>query len=386
MTILKDFPLLYGLTSKGAIKQWHIKVISEDGDIFIVTTHGKKDGKQQQDAVTITSGKNLGRANQTTVEQQAIAEATSKWTEKKERDHYEETEEAAKSHDTAVQGPMLALKFADRGHNIKYPAYVQPKLNGVRVLAHVDTKARTVKFMSRKGKEYIGFPELKQQCLTLCASLRPNKIVLDGEFFNKDLSLQQIISRVKREKVAHEDAKAIQYHVYDIADDTLTFHERHNMFMELFDEYEDLDIPVSDNNIFYVETLTAFTVDAIAEHHQKFAQEYEGTMIRNREGKYKFNHRSADLLKMKDFEEEEFEIVDVHGEGKGREAGLALFVCKTKEGSTFTVRPRGSFEHRTQLLKDRAKLIGEQLTVRFLEWSADKVPQHPIGLTVRDYE
>lgn len=388
---VKKWPTLYGVTSNGGTKVWNIRVERESDSCFlIVTEHGKLGGKMQADSVTITQGKNIGRANETTVQEQAFFDAESKWTKKRDRDQYTEQQPSAGSKTKTTSTnlfPMLALKFQERKHDIKWPAFVQPKLNGVRVLAFVDIDNQTVKFMSRKGKEYLGFDNIKKECLELVNTyieLTPSvevhaPLILDGEFFNKDLSLQEITSRVKQTKKAHPQADQIQYHVYDIAEADLFFGTRLMTLNAMFGDHRS-------RSVFLVETDKAMNEKEVVDLHKHYAQEFEGVMVRNVGGRYKFGHRSADLQKLKEFIDEEFEIVDVNGNGVGREEGLALFVCKTDEGNEFTVRPRGSFEHRRELLADRKNLIGKQLTVRFLEWSADKIPQHPIGIVVRDYE
>ena len=48
--------------------------------------------------------------------------------------------------------PMLAQSHDKHGHKIKYPAYVQPKLDGIRCFVHVDGESVTLK--SRTGKEF----------------------------------------------------------------------------------------------------------------------------------------------------------------------------------------------------------------------------------------
>lgn len=60
---------LYKPAKTGATQQWSIEVV---GDSFICT-YGQLDGKMQTQ-VTKCEGKNIGRANETTLEQQAVLE------------------------------------------------------------------------------------------------------------------------------------------------------------------------------------------------------------------------------------------------------------------------------------------------------------------------
>lgn len=373
------FPTLYGLTSRGEVKIWSIAVEEKmlHSHPVIVTTHGKLGGKMQIDTVEVPKGKNIGRENETTQHQQALLEAESKWTAKRDRELYSETQPTPGQKEIAKL-PMLAKKFNEQGGKIVYPAFVQPKLNGVRCLAHVTGGGTHVKFISRKNVEYKGLDHIAEEVLKLSAG---EDRIFDGELFNPDLSLQEIISRVKREKSTHEDVASIQYHIYDMADDRRPFVKRTEKLGDLFHILHSFQ---------YLVRVLTYSVESEKDirqnYHGEFIKDgYEGTMVRNASGMYKFNHRSVDLQKLKDFEEDEFEIVGGKT-GVGREAGCILYICRTQEGREFTVRPKGSLDQRRLWLKKIKQDTGKDLTVRYLEMSADKIPQHPIGLAVRDYE
>lgn len=73
--IIKSFIPLYSLNTNGTIQKWHITV---NGDM-IFKEYGQEGGSMQIVAETITKGKNIGKANQTTPTQQALLEATAQW-------------------------------------------------------------------------------------------------------------------------------------------------------------------------------------------------------------------------------------------------------------------------------------------------------------------
>ena len=110
---------------------------------------------------------------------------------------------------------------------------------------------------------------------------------------------------------------------------------------------------------------------------------HEGTILRNIDAPYEIKKRSKNLQKYKDFQDEEFKIIDFT-EGKGVEKGLILWICETKEGNTFTVRPKGTHEERRTLYKNGKKYIGKKLTVIFQEYTKDGIPRFPVGKTIRD--
>ena len=108
------------------------------------------------------------------------------------------------------------------------------------------------------------------------------------------------------------------------------------------------------------------SVDDVHECHGKFTSSgYEGTMIRNRLGAYAHN-RSYNLQKFKDFEENEFLIVDVK-EATGNDEGTAIIQCSTAKnnshGDLVWVRPKGSRAYRASLLE--SQIVDKLLTVRY---------------------
>ena len=120
---------------------------------------------------------------------------------------------------------------------------------------------------------------------------------------------------------------------------------------------------------------------------EKYTKEgYEGLIIRNKKGLYEENTRSVNLQKLKKFVDEEFEIIDYTTPNIGKEVGCVIWICKTKEGKKFNVRPSGNYQERKQLYKNAKKYIGKMLTVRYQELTNGNVPRFPVGVTIRDYE
>ena len=120
--------------------------------------------------------------------------------------------------------------------------------------------------------------------------------------------------------------------------------------------------------------------------HKKHVEDgHEGTMIRDKDSVYEVGQRSNYLLKFKDFQTEEFEIVGAKT-GHGRDADSVVWVCKTRDGQQFTVRPEGTIAQRAKQYKNREKFMGKMLTVRFQNLTALGVPRFPVGVVVRDYE
>ena len=82
------FSTLYKKTNTGAIQSWTVSV----DDTRIITYHGQHMGKLQKTEDTIKEGKNAGRANATTAQEQANAEAKAKWEKQKKKGYVEHIE------------------------------------------------------------------------------------------------------------------------------------------------------------------------------------------------------------------------------------------------------------------------------------------------------
>jgi DNA ligase-1 len=269
---------------------------------------------------------------------------------------------------------MLAHEYSKRSHNIKFPCYAQPKLNGIRNLAKLVDET-TVRHSSRGGKIFNTLSHISEE-IKKRSMLEPGEI-FDGELFSPHLTFQEICAAVKRESEVNPDTLLLEYHVYDFADPTLKFSER---LAKLSEKITD------DHIIKLVETrLIESEEDLILYHKTNVDRGFEGTMIRNMDGAYVFKNRSSDLQKYKDFLEAEFEIVGGK-EGSGKSEGQCVFSCITENGGAFDVRCVGSNEVREEQLINLESYIGKMLTVKYQTLSDDGIPIFPVGITLRDYE
>lgn len=80
------FPSLQGEATTGKAKIWSIRVFQRDLSAVIETSHGYLGGKIQVNEKVITTGKNIGKKNETTPLQQAESEARAAWIKKKKVD------------------------------------------------------------------------------------------------------------------------------------------------------------------------------------------------------------------------------------------------------------------------------------------------------------
>lgn len=140
----EELPTLYKMDSKGKIRQWTIFCSEHTTYSLYEQEHGLKDGKLQTTSTEFKTGKNIGKVNETTHWEQCLAEAQSLWTKKKEREGYSETIPTDRP-----CLPMLAKVYKDHKKKVKFPCYVDAKVDGC---VSGDTLIKTKEFGYRTIK------------------------------------------------------------------------------------------------------------------------------------------------------------------------------------------------------------------------------------------
>ena len=103
----------------------------------------------------------------------------------------------------------------------------------------------------------------------------------------------------------------------------------------------------------------------------------EGQMLRIGSSLYE-GKRTKSLLKRKEFQDEEYEVVAVV-EGQGNWTGYGKAVtCKLANGETFNAGIKGDREFCKQLLVNADKHVGSDATIRFQNLSSTGVPRFPV--------
>lgn len=398
---MKTFPKLYKKTNTGAIQQWTIGV-SVDVDYppeeqhgLIWTEHGQVDGKLQTTSDTITEGKNVGRSNETTPVEQALAEAKAKWTKQKKKGYVESVVAAmADEVDEVIEGGILPMLAPNKSYpkddelqkRIVFPCFFQPKLDGMRCIAIVEDGVCEI--WSRTRKRINTVPHIVE---ALEKQFPIGRIVWDGELYNHEFKdrFEDLLSILRGDEPDEEgEYLQAEYHVYDCLEQNL-LDTPHTMESSFEDRNRSINCFMfkSDSPIKRVKTTQVNDlVELNSEYEAALVDGYEGGMARNRIAKYESGKRSKNLQKMKEFQDAEFEIIGAE-DGRGKDAGtVAKFVCVTKEGKEFRPRLKATYTRRRELMKDPSQWKGKILTVTFKRWTSDNVPYIPIGKAIRDYE
>ena len=355
--------MLFARTNTGAIQTWTIEV---DGNKYR-THYGQVDGAIQTTEWTFCEGKNTGKKNATTAEDQAVKEAKATWKKKKESGYFENIK---KIDEVSFTEPMLAKNYDDYKDDLKYPVYSQPKLDGIRCVVKKDG------MWSRNGKPIISAPHVLIALKSFFDKF-PDAI-LDGELYADKFSndFNAICSLVKKTKPTDEDLaeseKNIQYWVYDWIVQK-TFSERNADITTYF---------VNNNVVRRVPTHLVGTITHLNELYEKYIDEgYEGQMVRT-DGPYE-NKRSKHLLKRKEFQDAEFKILDIV-EGVGNKSGMAGYmVFKNHKNIEFHSNIKGDREYLKELLKNKKKYIGKSATVKYFNLTPDdEIPRFPYVINI----
>jgi DNA ligase-1 len=278
--------------------------------------------------------------------------------------------------------PMLAYPVSDKPIDYTNKVSMQPKLDGVRCLIQNEKREgyEVVVAYSRTGKVWKNINHI-------LGSLRPffdanPNVILDGELYNHALrdNFEKIISCVRKTKPTamdrSESRKLVQFHCYDIVDETLTFEER-NYFVQKH-------LPKT-YGIKTVKT-QAVASESLSKvvHQQNLDAGYEGSILRAN-NVYKCG-RSWSLRKFKDFHDAEATLTDwVEGKGK-RKGTIGKFMAVDADGNEFGMPVMDNFKKLQAMFKDMQSWIGKQATFTYFERTKAGSYRHPLFKAIRDYE
>jgi ATP-dependent DNA ligase len=364
---MQTFPELSTTDSKNKTRVWNIWVENKDTYSLIITEYGVKDGKMIHSEIIITDGKNLNKSNSTSHYTQAISQAQSKHEKKQTSSNYRNIETETKNESEPVCLPMLAQDYSKHVNKVIFPTFCQPKLDGNRAVYNNDSK----KITSRTGKEWTSLENTE-----LYKELLDFPFVCDGELYCHDPDFKfESLGILRKKKLSSKDyinLNKIEYWIYDIVDTTKTFVMRNKILKDFFVKNTFLKLK-------YVTTELITDKAVLDKTHGKYISEgYEGTMVRNSSGMYKLNYRSPDLLKKKDFIDDEFVIIGYSCEKSHLNNNeYVIWKCKTNDNKEFNVQSSGTATERMNSYKNAEKYIGSLLSVKFFEYTENNIPRFP---------
>ena len=145
-------------------------------------------------------------------------------------------------------------------------------------------------------------------------------------------------------------------------------------------------VPKDQNVVVLVPSVRCSNEKEVKAEHDRLVQEnYEGAIIRVLTSRYRYGYRSDGLLKLKAFEDAEFEITG-HETGVGRYENCPVLICKAESGEEFRVNPKLTIEEKEEMLKNIDEYIGKMYKVRFNGRSEapHSLPRFGRGLGIRN--
>lgn len=399
---------LYKRDKSGKIRIWSI---DHNENSYWTISGLYPNGKMQQTEPTFVEQKNVGKANETSLEQQVLNEVASKIQYQIDHGYSYEIPTEEKRFEVS-----LADKYPDRQEKGKldFPYWVENKLDGLRCyLQLVDNQ---VVMKSRGHKEFVSCPHIKENEFVKKFFETYPDAILDGELYNHDLKndFNKIVSLVKKTKPKPEDleesAKLVQYHCFDSyypSEPQLLYSERKMRLLSIFEQNKWVGHHTEDlhKDSFYLIgvgwihyfiggwKLEPYKVDSetLVEHYIETTvnRGYEGIMLK-KDVPYFFG-RSFNMLKYKKFKDAEYKIVDFE-EGRGNLKGIAAAViCETENGEQFKAGVTGTQDYTRNLYENRNEYVGKLATIKYQELTPLKdgkggVPRFGKMMSVRDYE
>ena len=273
---------------------------------------------------------------------------------------------------------MLAQKY--NPDKADYPAYIQPKLDGVRCLFDASGA------FSRAGNQFMNVDHIEKALKPFFAS-NPTA-VLDGELYNHGLKddFEKIISLVRKKKPTKDDkleaAELVEYHIYDVASMTFATYTTRLNYINSIPSFKWNHI------LRRVDGIVALDFDdALGRHRMNLSAGYEGSIYRSMDGLYK-GTRSWDLMKFKDFEDSEATIVG-YEIGKGKRTGtIGKFIMQDDEGVEFGCPPGKGYDYKdlAGMLDNINDYMGQRATFTYFQRTKAGSYRHPLYKCIRNYE
>lgn len=375
------FPKLYLETSDGKIRIWEIWVEGkkDNSQAEIYTRFGFIDGK------ILVSSPDIIRPTQQEKSpySRALKLATTRWKNRVRKGYHPEKPKQirrATGITKIVKTPVKILPM--RPYNLRedyviYPAYVQPKIDGYRVLIHKEDDHYSI--LSSTGREYEHLRILDKD-LDKIREIEDENFYLDGEVVieNQPINIvRSVLSTIELNQKQYQLLKQTKCYIFDCFDLNrmeLDYEKRFAILKKIFKhKFTHLKlIPCS----------VVHNKDEMDKLFEYYVEEgYEGIIIRNKRGIYKLRGRSIDILKSKSIKKDKFTIIG-YKEGQKGNAGTVIWKiqCKNNKNAYFWAKPMGTREYRKSLFKSGDKYIGRQVNVKFFHIDADGcVTKNPVA-------
>jgi hypothetical protein len=259
---------------------------------------------------------------------------------------------------------------------------------------------------SRGDKDYYNMDYLIPESMNILFPLfkKGTHAYLDGELYIYGKPLQELSGIVRRKlKPRNGEDEMVDFHIFDMFIPErieLPFSDRNKLLTELYNKFL-----VNRNINRYLHLVQTYKVTSerqAMEYFERFIEEgYEGAILK-RDLPYEYSYssyHSQAILKIKNEEEEEFEVAGYTQGSKGAKVGAIIFILKTKDGKEFKVNPAMTDKERKELFKKMSKVesngktffqnhyLGKLMTITYESLSKEGIPlRAKTEGVIRDYE
>lgn len=238
--------------------------------------------------------------------------------------------------------PMLAVEVDFQ--KLKYPCYVQPKLDGIRVVI------KDGQVLSRSLK-----PIRNEYVQKLFSGLDG----IDGELIVGDPLAPDVFQKTTSGVMSKEGEPDVTLYVFDVWDSELPYEERLVTLSERIGNHVHCKVVGS--------VICSNEQSVMDEANRRVTEGYEGVMLRSPEKVYKYGRatkNSQELLKWKPFEDDEFRVVG--------------FVERMHNANEATVNALGYVERSSS---KEGKVPMDTLGALVLQWNENEVFECGTGFT-----
>ena len=375
---------LYLEANNGKIQMWKADInhdLNSDGYVTITATYGFTDGKKQTKDTFVKGGKNIGKKNETSINEQAVLKLTQMYEDKiKNKSMVFDMAEWVRP-----MRPSLAIAYHKREKHLKHVKYwlADEKMDGNRAYEFASGEIQ-----SKSGDKTTPIGHIAKSMNELKKILKDKglpEIDFDGEYYLHGLDLQDItgISNTQKDEDRRTDV-LLEYHIFDCfvpSNPKMSAKDRYELLLKLFDGVDIEFLVLRKKQI----------VGNTREEIKAFTKKcellgYEGGIYRDPDAPYNHSKNPSDrndsMIKDKNMKDDEFLIVDIIE--NENEVGIPKFIVRLPNGETNEVVMKGKKEDTKKYLIDKHLYIGKYLKVQYQAYTKYGKLEFPVGLEVRE--
>lgn len=270
----------------------------------------------------------------------------------------------------------LAEKLVEGKDTIDEDWFLSRKLDGVRCICMYDKG--TVKFLSRKGHEFLTLGVLKDEMDDLATKLKLQQFVLDGElclikFNRKGEEVEDFQSVMKELKRKDHTIESPRLKIFDcLTLEEFSVGETGVILSQRLKRLDKLREWLLQSHFDILKQLPCTAENLALMQKEAEDGEWEG-LIARKNAPYK-GKRSRDMLKLKNFYDDEYVVKDVElgtmqivDNGKEKVIDALTAVIIEHKGYEVGVGSGFNIKQRQEFFKNPKKIIGKTITVQFFE-------------------